>query len=325
MSNLFDINNWAYIAKSQVDYLLELVGTSFFNNESDIYTQVYNYLNYRWKYISVNDWLLYDNGKNQIAFNIGLKPCEIEKGDDYIFAIFSKNDKLEKQEWKLLCFCIRGYNSLRFKDTEIKIDLYDDRSKPIPKITIPFQFSLSFGFNHIFKVKKDRSGRIIQNRLDRIPNTILERFSNIDNIANIDDMTKRILCSVIKFAILNDNENISKYNKTENNEKQITTSFDPGKFLLSLNLETDETIPKNERVINELPYSYLYPVCIQNPNYPDFAMVFRKKGRGKYTQFVMKTILKLSEAQMDARICKPDLEDTWLSNKNVNRYLDNTP
>lgn len=325
MSNLFEINNWAYITKSQVNYLLELIGTSFFNDESDIYTQVYNYLNYRWKYISVNDWLLYDKGKNQIAFNIGLKPCDIEKGDDYIFAIFSKNDKFEKQEWKLLCFCIRGYNSLRFKDTEIKIELYDDRSKPIPKPTIPNQFSLSFGFNHIFKVKKDSSGRIIQNRLDRIPNTILERFTNIDNITNIDDMTKRILCSVIKFAILNDNENISKYNKTENNEKQITTSFDPDKFLLSLNLETDETIPKNERVINEPPYSYLYPVCIQNPNYPDFAMVFRKKGRGKYTQFVMKTILKLSEAQMDARICKPDLEDTWLSNKNVNRYLDNTP
>ena len=324
MRNSFDIKNWAYIAKSQVDYLLELIGTSFFNKESDIYTQVYNYLNYRWKYISVNNWFLYDENKTQIAFNIGLKPYKIEKGDDYIFAVFSKNDNIKKQEWKLFCFCIRGYNSLRFKDTIIKIELYDDQSKPIPQITIPYQFGLSFGFNHIFKEKKDKSGRII-NRLDRIPNTILKCFSNINNITNIDDITKRMLCSVIKFSILNDNENISKYSKTENNEKQITTSFDPGKFLLSLNLESDETIPKNERVINEAPYSYLYPVCIQDPNYPDFALVFRKKGRGKYTQFVMKTILTVSEAQMDARVCRPDLENTWLSNKNVNRYLDNTP
>ena len=79
MRNSFDIKNWAYIAKSQVDYLLELIGTSFFNKESDIYTQVYNYLNYRWKYISVNNWFLYDENKTQIAFNIGLKPYKIEK------------------------------------------------------------------------------------------------------------------------------------------------------------------------------------------------------------------------------------------------------
>lgn len=325
MSKLYSINNWAYIAKPQIDYLLELINASIFNNETDIYTQVYNYLNYRWQYISVNDWFLYDENKTQIAFNIGLKPCNIEKGDDYIFAVFSKNENLKKQEWKLLCFCIRGYNSLRFKDTDIKIELYNDRTEPNPKITIPSQFCLSFGFNHLFKVKKDRLGSIIENRLDRIPSIILERFTNIDNITNIDDITKRMLCSMIKFAILNDNENISKYYKTENNEKQITTSFDPDKFLLSFNWETDEAIPKNEKVINEAPYSYLYPVCIQDPNYPDFALVFRKKGRGKYTQFIMKTILTLSEAQMDARVCNPDLGNTWLSNKNVNRYLVNTP
>lgn len=318
MTRLYPINNWAYIAKEQVDYLLKLTNVSTFNNESDIdmHTQVYNYLNYRWQYICDNNWLLYNENRTQTAFNIGLKPCNIEKGDDYIFAIFSKNEKLNKQEWKLLCFCIRGTNSLKYKETDI-LDLYRDESKPNPMITIPSQFSLSFGFNHLFEEKKDKSGKIIENRLDRIPNIILERFNKIDN------MTKQILSSMIKFAILNDNENISQYHKTENNEKQITTSFDPEKFLISLNLGNDETIPKNERVINEPPYSYLYPVCIQNPNYPDFAIVFRKKDRGEYTQFIMKTILKLSDAQMNARVFKPNLEDTWLSDKNVNRYLDN--
>jgi hypothetical protein len=316
MSKLYPINYWAYITEKQVNYLLDLIGTSIFNSKADINTQVYNYLNYRWQYISDNDWLLYNENRTQIAFNIGLKPCNIEKGDDYIFAIFSKNEQLNKQEWKLLCFCIRGTNSLKYKETNI-LDLYKDQSKPIPKITIPSQFSLSFGFNHLFNIKKDNTGKILENRLDRIPKIILERF----NI--IDDITKRILSSMIKFAILNDNDNISQYHKKENNEKQITTSFDPDKFLLSLNLDNDETIPQNEKVLNEPPYSYLYPVCIQNPNYPDFAIVFRKKGRGEHTQYIMKTILKLSDAQMNARVFKPNLEDTWLSNKNVNRYLDN--
>ena len=81
----------------------------------------------------------------------------------------------------------------------------------------------------------------------------------------------------------------------------------------------EEDVPTDERVLNELPYSYLYPICILDSNKPDCAMVFRKKGRGEYTQFIGKTILTLSAAQMNARICHPDLEDTWLSNENVNR------
>lgn len=305
MTKSYPINKWAYIAKGQVDYLLKLINNSTFNNKSDfdMYTQVYNYLNYRWQYMNEKDWLLYNKNRTQMAFNIGLKPSNIEIGDDYIFAVFTKYEVLEQQEWKLLCFCIRGYNSLNFKGTDI-IDLYDDESQPLPKEKIPSQFSLSFGFNHLFKDDK--------NRLGRIPKSILDSFSNMDN-----NLTRRILCSMIKFAILNDNENISKYT-----EKQITTSFDPDKFLLSIRLRKDDPTQNNEEVLNESPYDYLYPVCIKNPNYPDFAIVFNKKGRKEHTQFIMKTILGLSEAQMNARIFKTNLEDTWLSNENVNRYLD---
>jgi hypothetical protein len=105
----------------------------------------------------------------------------------------------------------------------------------------------------------------------------------------------------------------------ENGEKWVTTLFNPDKFLKCLNVNEEESTPKTERVLNELPVSYMYPVNIQDPKRPDCAMVFRKKGRGEYTQFIGKTILTLSAAQMNARICHPDLEDTWLSNENVNR------
>lgn len=303
---LYPINKWAYIAQSQVDFLLNILPNTSFNSKAsiDIYTQVYNYLNYIWQHISNNDWLLFSSDKRQVAFNIRLKPS-IELGDDYIFAVFKKN-MTPKQEWQLLCFSIRGKDSSRFGSVDIKIDLYSDQSQPIPKITIPKDFSLSFGFNHLFVKKKD------ENRLDRIPYAILETFTEWDS------ESKKMLCSLIKFSILNDYDGISRFTKTEKDIKSITTSFNPDKFIQCLN-PMEEDVPTDERVLNELPYSYLYPICILDSNKPDCAMVFRKKGRGEYTQFIGKTILTLSAAQMNARICHPDLEDTWLSNENVNR------
>lgn len=308
MAKFYPINNWAYIAEKQVNYLIKIC-ESIFNSNSDIdlITQVYNYLNIRWQYVKENGWLLYDKDEKQVAFNIGLKP-HIELGDDYIFAIFSKNEMPEKTEWRLLCFSIRSKDSLKFGTTDIKIDLYDDCSRPIPRTTVPIQFGMSFGFNHLFISDKDR--------LKRIPNKILNFFSDLEDVTQ-----RRILSSMIKFAILNDNENVSQYHRADNNEKQITTSFDPDKFLVCYNTVNNEAVSKEKRVLNELPYSYLYPVCILDSNIPDFAMVFRKTGKGKYTQFIGKTILKLSDAQMDARLFKPDLRNTWLSDENVNKNL----
>ena len=258
-----------------------------------------------WQYISNNDWLLFSEDKMQVAFNMGLKP-NIERGDDYVFAVFKKNDSSQKQEWRLLCFAIRG-KTTKIGTTSININLYNDISRPVFTPTPPTKCCFSFGFNHLFKDDKKR--------WERIPQNILNTFNDLEN-----NYTQRVLlCSLIKFAILNDSENISEYCRMENGEKRVTTSFNPDNFLNCLNVNEEESTPKTERVLNELPVSYMYPVNIQDPNKPDFVYVFRKKGRGKYTQFIGKTILTLSAAQMNARICHPDLEDTWLSNKNVNK------
>lgn len=305
-----NIKNWAYITEGQIKYLLKLVNESIFNSqgERNIYDQVWNYLNFRWLYISNNDWLLYSKDKMQVAFNMGLK-ARIDKGDDYIFAVFSKKDSSYTQEWRLLGFAIRGKDTqivTNIGATSININLYDDISRPVLSPAPPAKFCFSFGFNHLFKDDKKR--------WERIPQNILNTFNDLKN----NSMQRAFLCSLIKFAILNDSENISEYCRMENGEKRVTTSFNPDNFLNCLNVNEEESTPKTERVLNELPVSYMYPVNIQDPNKPDFVYVFRKKGRGKYTQFIGKTILTLSAAQMNARICHPDLEDTWLSNKNVN-------
>lgn len=308
MAITYPIKNWAYITDGQIKYLLKLVNESIFNSqgEIDIDDQVWNYLNHRWLYISNNDWLLYSKDKMQVAFNMGLK-ARIDKGDDYIFAVFSKNDPSYEQEWRLLCFALRG-KTKKIGTTSININLYNDISRPVFAPSPPTKSRLSFGFNHLFKDDKKR--------WERIPQNILNTFNDLKN----NSMQRAFLCSLIKFAILNDSENISEYCRMENGEKRVTTSFDPDKFLNCLNFkDEDESIPKKDRVLNELPVSYMYPVNIQDPNKPDFVYVFRKKGRGEYTQFIGKTILTLSAAQMNARICHPDLEDTWLSNKNVKK------
>lgn len=307
MARTYPIKNWAYITDGQIKYLLKLVNESIFNSqgEIDIDDQVWNYLNHRWLYISNNDWLLYSKDKMQVAFNMGLK-ARIDKGDDYIFAVFSKNDPSYEQEWRLLCFALRGKTKKK-GNTSININLYNDLSRPVFAPSPPTKSRLSFGFNHLFKDDKKR--------WERIPQNILNTFNDLEN----NSTQRAFLCSLIKFAILNDSENISEYCRMENGEKRVTTSFDPDKFLNCLNFkDEDESIPKKDRVLNELPVSYMYPVNIQDPNKPDFVYVFRKKWRGEYTQFIGKTILTLSAAQMNARICHPDLEDTWLSNKNVN-------
>lgn len=312
METTYPIKKWAYIYPKQIDYLLkQLVNESIFNSkgEIDIYDQVWNYLNYRWLYISNNDWLLYSKDKMQVAFNMGLTP-RMNKGNDYIFAVFSKNNPSYEQEWLLLGFAIRGKDTqivTRQGTTSININLYNDISRPVFTPTPPTKCCFSFGFNHLFKDDKKR--------WERIPQNILNTFNDLKN----NSMQRAFLCSLIKFAILNDSENISEYCRMENGEKRVTTSFDPDKFLKCLNFkDEDESIPKKDRVLNELPVSYMYPVNIQDPNKPDFVYVFRKKGRGKYTQFIGKTILTLSAAQMNARICHSNLEDTWLSNENVN-------
>ena len=311
MKKTYPINSWAYIADSQIKHLLKLVKESTFNSngENDIYDQVRNYINYRWQYISNNDWLLFSEDKMQVAFNMGLK-SNIELGEDYVFAVFSKNDSSQKQEWRLLCFAIRG-KTKKIGTTSINIDLYEDKSRPVFTPTPPTKCCFSFGFNHLFKDDKKR--------WERIPQNILNTFNDLEN----NSMQRAFLCSLIKFAILNDNENISEYCRMENGEKRVTTSFNPDNFLNCLNVNEEESTPKTERVLNELPVSYMYPVNIQDPNKPDFVYVFRKKWRGKYTQFIGKTILTLSAAQMNARICHSNLEDTWLSNENVNGSLDN--
>lgn len=313
MKKLYPINNWASITYLQIEHLLKkIVNESTFNSQGEIYIydQVHNYIIHRWQYISNNDWLLYSKDKKQVAFNMGLK-ARMDKGDDYIFAVFSKNDgPSQPYEWRLLGFAIRGKDTqivTNLGATSININLYNDISTPVFTPSPPTKFRLSFGFNHLFIKDKDR--------LKRIPQNILNTFNDLEN-----NYTQRVLlCSLIKFAILNDSENISEYYRMENGEKRVTTSFDPDKFLNCLNFkDEDESIPKKDRVLNELPVSYMYPINIQNPNKPDCVMVFRKKGRGEYTQFIGKTIFTLSVAQMNARICHPDLEDTWLSNENVN-------
>lgn len=305
-----NIKNWAYITEGQIKYLLKLVNESIFNSQGEIniYDQVWNYLNYRWLYISNNDWLLYSKDKMQVAFNMGLK-ARIDKGDDYIFAVFSKNDPSYKQEWRLLGFAIRGKDTqivTNIGATSININLYDDISIPVLSPAPPAKFCFSFGFNHLFKDDKKR--------WERFPKNILNTFNDLKN----NSMQRAFLCSLIKFAILNDSENISEYCRMENGEKRVTTSFNPDNFLNCLNVNEEESTPKTERVLNELPVSYMYPINIQDPKRPDCVMVFRKKGRGEYTQFIGKTILTLSAAQMNARICHSNLEDTWLSNENVN-------
>lgn len=307
MKKLYPINNWACITPGQIDFLLTLVNESIFNSEGekDIYDQVHNYIIYRWQYIYNNDWLLYSKDKMQVAFNMGLK-ARMDQGDDYIFAVFSKNNPSYEQEWRLLCFALRG-KTKKIGTTSININLYNDISRPVFAPSPPTKFRLSFGFNHLFKDDKKR--------WERIPQNILNTFNDLKN----NSTQRAFLCSLIKFAILNDNENISEYCGMENGEKRVTTSFNPDNFLNCLNFkDEDESIPKKDRVLNELPVSYMYPVNIQDPNKPDFVYVFRKKGRGKYTQFIGKTILTLSAAQMNARICHSNLEDTWLSNENVN-------
>lgn len=311
MAITYPIKNWAYITDGQIKYLLTLVNESIFNSQGKIHIcdQVWNYLNYRWLYISNNDWLLFSKDKMQVAFNMGLK-ARIDKGDDYIFAVFSKNDPSYTQEWQLLGFAIRGKDTqivTNLGATSININLYNDISRPVFAPSPPTKFRLSFGFNHLFKDDKKR--------WERFPKNILNTFNNLEN----NSTQRTLLCSLIKFAILNDSENISEYCRMENGVKRVTTSFDPDKFLKCLNVNKEESTPKTERILNELPICYMYPVNIQDPNRPDCAMVFRKKGRGEYTQFIGKTILTLSAAQMNARICHPNLEDTWLSNENVNR------
>lgn len=311
MAITYPIKNWAFITDGQIKYLLKLVNESIFNSqgEIDIKDQVWNYLNYIWQRICNNDWLLFSSDKTQVAFNIRLKP-HLELGDDYIFAVFSKNDSLYTQEWRLLGFAIRGKDTqivTNLGATSINIDLSEDESRPVLSPAPPAKFCFSFGFNHLFKDDK--------RRWERIPQNILNTFNDLEN----NSMQRAFLCSLIKFAILNDSENISEYCRMENGEKRVTTSFDPDKFLNCLNFkDEDESIPKKDRVLNELPVSYMYPINIQDPKRPDCAMVFRKKGRGEYTQFIGKTILTLSAAQMNARICHSNLEDTWLSNENVN-------
>ena len=314
MSTSYPINSLPNISSGQIDYLLKMIYESIFNKDgkTDIYTQVNNYLNYRLEYIKFYDWLLYSEDKMQVAFNTGLK-SRIAKGEDFVFAIFSRNDSTQKTEWRLLGFALRGKDriiKIRGESIKIKINLYKDESRPVYTPKAPAKFSLSFGFNHIFSDDKDR--------LSRIPQSILNIFNNLKN----DSLQRELFCKLIKFALLNDNDNISEYSRIENGEKQVTTSFDPDKFLRCLNIKGDKSTPKKERVLNELPYSYMYPTCMQDPNKPDFVFVFRKKWRGEYTQFIGKTIYSLEMAQMNARVCKPDLEDTWLSNEIVNANLD---
>ena len=265
-----NIKNWAYITDGQIKYLLKLVNESIFNSqgEKDIDDQVRNYLNYRWLYISNNDWLLFSKDKMQVAFNMGLK-ARIDKGDDYIFAVFSKNDSSYTQEWRLLGFAIRGKDTqivTNLGATSININLYNDISSPVLTPAPPAKFCFSFGFNHLFKDDKKR--------WERFPKNILNTFNNLEN----NSTQRTLLCSLIKFAILNDSENISEYCRMENGEKRVTTSFDPDKFLKCLNVNEEESTPKTERVLNELPVSYMYHDKIKLLTNLILYMFLEKKG-----------------------------------------------
>ena len=108
---LYPINRWAYISESKVDKLLGLLYDETFvpNDDYDITTQVYNYLNIIYEHISENNWFIYSPDRQHVAFNTYMKP-RLELGDDYIFAQFKKNRSQFKQEWELEYFYIRGRN-----------------------------------------------------------------------------------------------------------------------------------------------------------------------------------------------------------------------
>lgn len=287
---LYPINRWAYISESKVDKLLGLLYDETFvpNDDYDITTQVYNYLNIIYEHISENNWFIYSPDRQHVAFNTYMKP-RLELGDDYIFAQFKKNRSQFKQEWELEYFYIRGRN-------QGAVDFGLDRSAPLPyKPISDMTLNLSFGFNHLFIKDKDR--------IERLPNELLNAFTDLN-----DDSQKRMLCSLIKFSILNDHENISKYEVIDG-VGMVSSSFDLSKFLPCKNST------RSGKVLNELPYGFMYPVCLVNPHKPDCAIIFRKQYRGEHTQLVAKTIISLSDAQMDARVYKPDLTGTWLSNE----------
>lgn len=289
---LYPINRWAYISESKVDKLLGLLydGTFISNADYDITSQVYNYLNVIYEHVNENDWFIYSSDRQSVAFNTYLKP-RLELGDDYIFAQFKKNKSQFKQEWELEYFSIRGRN-------QGSVDFGLDKSTPLRYKPLSDKIlKLSFGFNHLFINDKDR--------IERFPSEVLDTFTDLS-----DEKQKRMLCSLIKFSILNDNDNVSIF-KVVDGEGMVSSSFDDNKFLPCKNST------KTGRILNELPYSFLYPVCLTNPNKPDCALIFRKQYRGKHTLLVAKTIISLPDAQMDARVYVQDLNGTWLSNENV--------
>ena len=252
---LYPINKWAYISESKVDRLLGLLydGTFVSNEDYDIISQVYNYLNVIYEHIKENNWFIYSPDRQSVAFNTYLKP-RLELGDDYIFAQFKKNKSQFKQEWELEYFSIRG----RHQGT---VNFGLDKSVPLQyKPISDTKLNLSFGFNHLFIKDKDRIGRF--------PSKVLDAFTDLN-----DESQKRMLCSLIKFSILNDHDNISRY-KVIDGTGMISTSFDDSKFLPCKNST------RSGNVLNELPYSFMYPVCLINPHKPDCAMIFRKQYRG---------------------------------------------
>lgn len=292
-----------------VRYLLNLVPEKKFRNNSEIY----NHLNHIREYVESNGWIMTSPDGSYRAFNTFLKP-KIGLGDDYIYGVLSAKKREEYTQWSILYY-IRGKDSLDVK-RNMDIDLYDDKSTPPPKVSIPNEMEIIFGFNHLFCPKNDKDDY----RISRLPKNITDILGKM---GGIDDSKRRdMLCNLIKFAILNSNINEgvdvnSHYRVDKDGHRYISTSFNTENLIQFLNF--NKCKDDESGVLNEPPISYLYPICIQSPNVPDAAMIFRKKGRGKYTKFIGKTILNLSDARKDANlfIDGDTLESTWLNLENV--------
>lgn len=166
--------------------------------------------------------------------------------------------------------------------------------KIMDKSTLPQKPSKNF--DHIsFAGLENHLHQPDKNRFSRLPEKIRNYCNSSYELA--DYVLKRLLPAKKNFSKISFNEDTIPLNNAPKDDFLISQQY-------------NEIGKSKHKVLNELQYTYLYPICIPTVTQPAAAMAFRRKTNDR-RKLISKTILTLHQARTNAMVFQ-NVDNTWL-------------
>lgn len=252
-----------------------------------------NYLQTTFSKLYNDSQILFSSNKRYAVFNTGLVNILYKP----IYALFTQNDNpVNDRQWKLVDFCVEGENRAG------KLLVSEFEKMPLPAHYFKNCQDLVYAIDA--DVPQLDHEHIILERLERYPYSVLRKYMPenvipLQQIETLSEQDRNTYFEQFREALRNDSQTYNAFKEKIDSAVKLAVDRAHWNYKSAIPMY----YPKKQRIC------LLLPLCLQNNNTADLALVV---SRGKSGRYQGETIYLLDWAYKCARlVCRPDSD--WLS------------